>query len=88
MTAGVSKVPDADVARLATPDIEDATAVRFQPEKFQEGTTMDQSSLDSRADEAAEVSIGYLFTGRRGSNCSLTTRQYARLLGEWTSVRS
>src|SRR5262245_51878395 len=26
---------------------------------------------------------GYLFTSRRGSNRSLTTRQYARLVGEW-----
>jgi len=29
----------------------------------------------------------YLFTGRRGPNCSLTTHQYARLLSDWlTSV--
>ena len=25
----------------------------------------------------------FLFTGRRGSNTSLTTRQYARLVSEW-----
>ena len=29
------------------------------------------------------VSWEYLFTGRRGPNCSLTTRQYARLLSDW-----
>jgi integrase len=35
---------------------------------------------------SAEKSAGdYLFTGRRGKNRCLTTRQYARLVSEWIS---
>ena len=34
--------------------------------------------------KAADKKLGeYLFTGRRGSNRSLTTRQYSRLVREW-----
>ena len=37
-------------------------------------------------DEATGKKLGeYLFTGRRGSNRSLTTRQYARLFADWVA---
>lgn len=34
---------------------------------------------------AAKKPGEYMFTGRRGSGRNITTRQYARLLSEWTA---
>ncbi|APO55315.1 integrase [Bradyrhizobium diazoefficiens] len=39
--------------------------------------------MDDYLKAAGKRPGNYLFTGRRGSDVSLTTRQYARLLDEW-----
>jgi integrase len=57
-----------------------------RPVKF-ELTEATRQAVDDYVKATGKKLGHYLFTGRRGSSRSLTTRQYARLLGEWiTSI--
>jgi integrase len=53
-----------------------------RPVKF-ELTEATRQAVDDYLRATGKRLGDYLFTGRRGSNVSLTTRQYARLLAEW-----
>ena len=53
-----------------------------RPVKF-ELTEATRQAVDDYVKAAGKKSGDYLFTGRRGLNRSLTTRQYARLLADW-----
>ncbi|MBR0695099.1 hypothetical protein [Bradyrhizobium lablabi] len=53
-----------------------------RPVKF-ELTEATRQAVDDYLKETGKKPGEYLFTGRRGPNCSLTTRQYARLLSDW-----
>lgn len=46
-------------------------------------TETTRQAVDDYLKAAGKRPGNYLFTGRRGSDVSLTTRQYARLLDEW-----
>jgi hypothetical protein len=52
-----------------------------RPVKF-ELTEATRQAVDDYLKVSGKRLGEYLFTGRRGPNCSLTTRQYARLLSE------
>jgi integrase len=54
------------------------------PVRF-ELTEATRQAVDDYVKTAGKKPGDYLFIGRRGSNRSLTTRQYARLLAEWTT---
>ncbi|MGY3611057.1 MULTISPECIES: tyrosine-type recombinase/integrase [unclassified Bradyrhizobium] len=87
-----SKLRGCDVVSLKVEDIArsgyatDRATVRQKktgrPVKF-ELTEATRQAIDDYLKEAGKRPKDYLFTGRRGSNCSPTTRQYARLLAEW-----
>src|SRR5215475_3466955 len=87
-----SKLRGCDVVSLKVEDIArsgytaDRATVRQKktgrPVKF-ELTEATRQAVDDYLKEAGKRSGDYLFAGRRGSNCGLTTRQYARLLAEW-----
>ena len=53
-----------------------------QPVKF-ELTDQTRQAIDDYLSAAGKKPGQYLFTGRRGLDRSMTTRQYARLLSEW-----
>jgi integrase len=53
-----------------------------RPVKF-ELTEATRQAVDDYLKAIGKKPGEYLFTGRRKCNCSLTTRQYARLLTEW-----
>jgi integrase len=53
-----------------------------RPVKF-ELTEATRQAVDDYLKATGKRPGDYLFTGRRGLKCSLTTRQYARLLAEW-----
>jgi len=53
-----------------------------RPVKF-ELTEATRQAVDDYLKVSGKRLGEYLFTGRRGPNCSLTTRQYARLLSDW-----
>ena len=53
-----------------------------RPVKF-ELTEVARQAVDDYLNATGKKPGQYLFTGRRGPNCSLTTRQYARLLSRW-----
>jgi integrase len=52
------------------------------PVKF-ELTNQTRQAIDDYLKAAGKKPGQYLFTGRRGLDRSMTTRQYARLLSEW-----
>ncbi len=52
------------------------------PVKF-ELTDQTRQAIDDYLSAAGKKPGQYLFTGRRGLDRSMTTRQYARLLSEW-----
>jgi integrase len=84
-----SKLRGCDVVALRVEDVApngyavDRATVRQKktgrPVKF-ELTDQTRQSVDDFLKEAGKRPGGYLFTGRRGRDLSMTTRQYARLL--------
>jgi len=87
-----SKLRGCDVVSLKVDDIApsgysaDRASVRQKktgrPVKF-ELTESTRQAVDDYLKAAGKKAGEHLFTGRRGPNCSLTTRQYARLLSDW-----
>jgi integrase len=87
-----SKLRGCDVVALKVDDIApsgyvpDRVSVRQKktgrPVKF-ELTEATRQAVDDYLKATSKKPGEYLFTGRRGPNCSLTTRQYARLLSDW-----
>jgi integrase len=87
-----SKLRGCDVVALKVADIApsgyaaDRATVRQKktgrPVKF-ELTEATRQAVDDYLKATGKRPGDYLFTGRRGFNVSLTTRQYARLLSEW-----
>jgi len=61
------------------PEIGAGRSVKF------ELTEATRQAVDDYLKAAGKKSGEYLFAGRRRPNCSLTTRQYARLLSNWLS---
>jgi len=59
------------------PTEEDRSAVRF------ELTEQTRQAVDDYLRAATKKPGEFMFTGRRGSGRSITTRQYARLVSEW-----
>ena len=53
-----------------------------RPVKF-ELTDQTRQAVDDFLKEVSKRPGEYLFTGRRGRDRAMTTRQYARLLGDW-----
>lgn len=86
-----SKLRGCDVVSLKVDDVApggysaDRASVRQKktgrPVKF-ELTESTRQAIDDYLKEAGKQAGEYLFTGRRGPNGSLTTRQYARLLAD------
>jgi integrase len=54
-----------------------------RPVKF-EITEQTRQTIDDDLKGTRKAAGDFLFTGRRGPDLCLTTRQYARLLSEWT----
>jgi integrase len=87
-----SKLRGCDVVTLKVDDIApsgyavDRASVRQKktgrPVRF-ELTEATRQAVDDYVKVSAKKPGDYLFTGRRGANRSLTTRQYARLLAKW-----
>jgi len=87
-----SKLRGCDVVALKVDNIApsgyaaDRASVRQKktgrPVKFELTEAMRQA-VDDYLKASGKKPGEYLFTGRRKCNCSLTTRQYARLLTEW-----
>jgi integrase len=87
-----SKLRGCDVVSLGVDDIApsgyaaDRATVRQKktgrPVKF-ELTESTRQAVDDYLKATGKKPGEYLFTGRCGSNSSLTTRQYARLVAEW-----
>ena len=87
-----SKLRGCDVVALKVDDIApsgytaDRASVRQKktgrPVKF-ELTESTRQAIDDYLRATGKKPGEYLFTGRRGPNRSLTTRQYARLLSDW-----
>jgi len=87
-----SKLRGCDVVSLKVEDIAphgysvDRATVRQKktgrPVKF-EITEQTRQSVDAYLNACRKKPGDFVFTGRRGPNNSLTTRQYARLLAEW-----
>ncbi|MFQ5983813.1 MAG: tyrosine-type recombinase/integrase [Woeseiaceae bacterium] len=87
-----SKLRGCDVVSLKVDDIAphgysiDRATVRQQktgrPVKF-EITEQTRQAIDAYIKVAHKKPGDFLFTGRRGGNRSLSTRQYARLVSQW-----
>ena len=87
-----SKLRGCDVVNIKVEDVAphgytiDRATVRQRktgrPVKF-EITEQTRQSVDAYLKENRKKPSDYLFTGRRGIDHGLTTRQYARLLAEW-----
>jgi integrase len=87
-----SKLRACDVVRLKVEDVAphgsviDRATVRQRktgrPVKF-EITEQTRQAVDDYLKVTKKAPGDFLFTGRRGKDRSLTTRQYARLLSEW-----
>jgi len=87
-----SKLRGCDVVSLKVEDVAphgytiDRATVRQRktgrPVKF-EITEQTRQSVDAYLETKRKKSSDFLFTGRRGPDHGLTTRQYARLLSEW-----
>ena len=91
-----SKLRGCDVVALRVEDVApngyaaDRTTIRQkktgQPVRF-ELTEQTRQAVDDYLRAARKKPGEYLFNGRRGSERSMTTRQYARLVSEWlTSI--
>ena len=89
-----SKLRGCDVASIKVEDVAprgfalDRATVRQKktghPVKF-ELTEQTRQALDDYIKVARKQPGEFLFAGRRGVGQSLTTRQYARLVSEWTA---
>jgi integrase len=89
-----SKLRGCDVVALRVEDVApngyavDRATVRQRktgrPVKF-ELTDQTRQAVDDFLKEAGKRPGDYLFTGRRGRNRAMTTRQYARLLADWVA---
>jgi integrase len=89
-----SKLRGCDVVTLKVEDVApngyaaDRATIRQkktgQPVRF-ELTEQTRQTIDDYLRAAAKRSGEFLFTGRRGSTRSMTTRQYARLVSEWVA---
>jgi integrase len=89
-----SKLRGCDVVSLRVEDVAphgyaiDRAAVRQRktgrPVRF-EITEQTRQAIDNHLKATQKVPGNFLFTGRRGKECCLTTRQYARLVSEWVS---
>ncbi|SDJ64285.1 Phage integrase family protein [Bradyrhizobium sp. Rc2d] len=89
-----SKLRGCDVVALRVEDVApngyavDRATVRQKktgrPVKF-ELTDQTRQAVDDFLKEAGKRPGEYLFTGRRGRNRAMTTRQYARLLADWVA---
>ena len=87
-----SKLRGCDVVSLMVDDVaphgyalERATVRQKKtgrPVKF-EITEQTRQAIDEYLKAARKRPGEFLFTGRRGKDCSLTTRQYARLVSQW-----
>jgi len=87
-----SKLRGCDVVSLKVNDVApsgyaaDRASVRQKktgrPVKF-ELTESTRQAIDDYLRATGKKPADHLFTGRRGPGCSLTTRQYARLLSGW-----
>lgn len=87
-----SKLPGCDVVAIKVEDIApngytmNRATVRQKktghPVKF-ELTDQTRQAIDDYLKAAGKKAGQYLFTGRRGLDRSMSTRQYARLLSEW-----
>lgn len=87
-----SKLRGCDVVRLRVADVAphgyavDRATVRQRktgrPVKF-EITEQARQAVDGYLAHSGKTANDFLFTGYRGSDRCLTTRQYARLLGKW-----
>ena len=87
-----SKLRGCDVVNLMVDDVapheyalERATVRQRKtgrPVKF-EITEQTRQAIDEYLEAARKTPGGFLFTGRRGKDRSLTTRQYARLVSQW-----
>jgi integrase len=58
-----------------------------QPVRF-ELTEQIRQTIDDYVRAAAKKPGEFMFTGRRGSGRSITTRQYARLVSEWIATKA
>jgi integrase len=89
-----SKLTGCDVVRLKVEDVAphgdavDRATVRQkktgQPVRF-EMTEQTREAIDDYIKAANKKPGQHLFTGRRGRDRAITTRQYARLVGKWIS---
>lgn len=89
-----SKLRGCDVVSLRVEDVAphgyaiDRATVRQQktgrPVRF-EITEQTRQAIDNHLKETRNVPGNFLFTGRRGKEHCLTTRQYARLVSEWVA---
>ena len=87
-----SKLRGCDVVSLKVEDVAphgyalDRATVRQRktgrPVKF-EITEQTRQAVDEYLEQAGKRAGDFLFTGRRGKDRNLTTRQYARLVSEW-----
>ena len=90
-----SKLRGCDVVNLKVEDVAphgyaiDRGTIRQKktgrPVKF-EISEQTRQSIDAYLETKNKMSSDYLFTGRRGNDRCLTTRQYARLVSEWISL--
>ena len=90
-----SKLRGCDVVALKVEDVAprgyavDRATVRQkktgQPVRF-EMTEHTRQAVDDYLKAAGKKPGEFLFTGRRGSGRSMTTRQYARLVSEWIAT--
>ncbi len=90
-----SKLRGCDVVSLKIEDVAphgyaiDRATIRQKktgrPVKF-EISEQTRQSIDDYLATKKKISSDFLFTGRRGNDRSLTTRQYARLVSEWISL--
>lgn len=89
-----SKLRGCDVVSLRVEDVAphgyaiDRATVRQRktgrPVRF-EITEQTRQAIDNHLKETKSVPSNFLFTGRRGRERCLTTRQYARLVSEWVA---
>ncbi len=90
-----SKLRGCDVVSLRVEDVAphgyaiDRATVRQKktgrPVKF-EISEQTRQAIDDYLETKNKVPSDFLFTGRRGNDRSLTTRQYARLVSEWIAL--
>jgi len=90
-----SKLRGFDIVKLKVSDVAphgysiDRATVRQrktgQPVKF-EITEQTRQAIDKYLETKHKVPNDYLFTGRRGNQKCLTTRQYSRLVSKWISL--